>query len=412
MTIDMNDDHLVSVAQLKEFVKLNNSAKFKSNSSKVDTYEWVNKTLNKFKYRSLKKKEKGIVKKYVMNLTGYSEGAVDKLIACKKKYGRLFVKERTQYSFQTFYEVADVSLLVEVANATINQNGRAIKEMCKSMYADFNDLRFEKLARISVSHLYNLKRTRVYQSRSLHYTKTNPVQRDIGERRKPQPFGKPGYIRVDSVHQGDLDKEKGVYHINLVDEVTQVEYVGCVEVISEYFLLPLLENLLKSFPFKIINFHSDNGSEYINWQVAKMLSKMVAEQTKSRSRHTNDNALVEGKNGAIVRKYMGYSHIPKKHAERINEFDCKYLNPYLNFHRYCGFATDYVDARGKVRKKYEIYMTPIQKLLSLPLCEEYLKENITKELLILEGKEMTHLESAQKVFVERQKLFQEINRKV
>ena len=109
---------------------------------------------------------------------------------------------------------------------------------------------------------------------------------------------------------------------------------------------------------------------------------------------------------------MGYSYIPKKHAERINEFDCKYLNPYLNFHRYCGFATDYIDARGKVIKKYEIYMTPIQKLLSLPLCEEYLKENVTKELLILEGKEMTHLESAQKVFVERQKLFQEINRKV
>jgi hypothetical protein len=412
MTIDMNDDHLVSVAQLKEFVKLNNSAKFKSNGSKVETYEWINQTLNKFKYRSLKKKEKSIVKKYIMNLTGYSEGAVDKLIACKKRHGRIFVKERTQNSFQTFYEPVDVSLLAETANMTLDQNGRALQEMCKSMYVDFNDSRFEKLAQISVSHLYNLKRTRVYQSKSLHYTKTNPVNRNIGERRKPEPFGKPGYIRVDSVHQGDLEKEKGVYHINLVDEVTQTEYMGCVEVISEYFLLPMLEDLLKSFPFKIINFHSDNGSEYINWQVAKMLSKMTAEQTKSRSRHTNDNALVEGKNGAIIRKYMGYAHIAKKHAKRINDFDQQYLNPYVNFHRFCGFATDYVNEKGKVRKKYDIYMTPIQKLLSLPLCEEYLKEGVTKELLILEGKKMTHLESAQKVFVERQKLFQEINRKI
>ena len=96
----MNDDHLVSVAQLKEFVKLNNSAKFKSNSSKVETYEWVDTTLGKFKYRSLKKKEKSIVKKYIMRMTGYSEGAVDKLIARKKKFGKIFVKERTQNSFQ------------------------------------------------------------------------------------------------------------------------------------------------------------------------------------------------------------------------------------------------------------------------------------------------------------------------
>ncbi|OYV83015.1 MAG: hypothetical protein B7Z73_16570, partial [Planctomycetia bacterium 21-64-5] len=122
----------------------------------------------------------------------------------------------------------------------------------------------------SVSHLYNLKKTRVYASKSLFYTKTNPVQRDIGIRRKPEPFGKPGYIRVDSVHQGDLDKEKGVYHINLVDEVTQTEYVGCVEGISEYFLLPLLDELLRMFPLHVIEFHSDNGSEYINRQVAEM----------------------------------------------------------------------------------------------------------------------------------------------
>lgn len=408
----MNDDHLVSVAQLREFAKLSNSAKFKSNSSKVETYKWVEKTLGKFRYFSLKKLDRGIIKKYVMNMTGYSEGAVDKLIAKKKKFGRIIVKERTQNSFVTFYEPRDISLLADVNNITLHQNGRALKEMCKSMYNDFNDLRFEKLARISVSHLYNLKKTRVFESKYLHYTKTNPVKKDIGERRKPRPDGMPGFIRVDSVHQGDLDKEKGVYHINLIDEVTQVEYIGCVEGISEFFLLSLLQELINTFPFKIISFHSDNGSEYINHQVAKMLQKMYVNQTKSRSRHSNDNALVEGKNGAIIRKYMGYSHIPKEYAKQINIFDREYLNPYVNFHRFCGFATDYVDMRGKIKKKYEIYMTPIQKLLSLLNYERYLKEGITKESLITETKKITHFESAQKVFVERQKLFKEINRKV
>ena len=413
MTLNMNDDHLVSVAQIKEFAKLNNGAKFKSNSSKVETYKWIGKTLGKFRYVSLKKKEKSIVKKYVITMTGYSEGTVDKLIRKKKEVGTLIPKdERNQNSFATFYEPVDISLLADVANVTLNQNGRALKEMMKSMYFDYNDIRFEKLAGISVSHLYNLKKSNVYQTKASHYTKTNPVQRDIGIRKKPEPFGIPGYIRVDSVHQGDLDYEKGVYHINLVDEVTQIEYIGCVEKISEYFLLPLLEEILKSFPFQILSFHSDNGSEYINHQVSHMLNKMNIDQTKSRSRHSNDNALAEGKNGAIVRKYMGYTHIPKGHAKKINIFDQEYLNPYINYHRYCGFATDYVNEKGKIKKKYEIYMTPIQKLLSIPECEKYLRDGITKVGLLLKTKEMTHLEAAKIVFVERQKLFREINKKI
>jgi hypothetical protein len=408
----MNDDHLISVAQLQEFAKLSNSAKFKSSSGKVETYEWINATLGKFRYRSLRKKEKSIVKTYIRKMTGYSDGAVDKLITRKKKFGKIFVKERTQNTFQKFYGGQDIELLAEVSNVTLNQNGRALKAMCKSMYLDFSDLRFEKLSRISVSHLYNLKKTTLYENKSLFYTKTNPTERNIGERRKPYPNGIPGYLRIDSVHQGDKDQEKGVYHINVVDEVTQMEYVGCVEVISEYFLLPLLEDLLKTFPFKILGFHSDNGSEYINHQVAEMLKKMLVEQTKSRSRRTNDNALVEGKNGAIIRKYLGYSHIPKGYAKKINAFYQEYLNPYLNHHRYCGFATDYVDEKGKIKKKYETYMTPIQKLLSLTEYEKYLKDGITKVTLLLETKRTNHFEAAQKVFVERQKLFKEINKKV
>lgn len=413
MTLNMNDDHLVSVAQLKEFAKWNSGAKFKSNSSKKETYEWIGRTLGKFRYNSLKKKEKSIVKKYVMNMTGYSEGSVDKFIRVKKEVGILIPKdERTQNSFTTVYGPSDISLLAEVANATLGQNGKAIKEMMKSMYHDYGDVKFENLAKISVSHLYNLKKTSTYETENLVYTKTNPVKRDIGERRKPEPSGVPGYIRVDSVHQGDMDKEKGVYHINLVDEVTQGEHLGCVEKISEYFLLPLLEELLKTFPFRILGFHSDNGSEYINHQVAEMLNKMMIEQTKSRSRHSNDNALAEGKNGAIVRKYMGYAHIGGKHAEKINDFYREYLNPYLNFHRYCGFATLEIDQRGKEKKKYDLYATPIQKLLSLSECEKYLKAGVTKGSLIAETKKTNHFDAAKKVVLERQKLFKEINKKI
>ena len=88
------------------------------------------------------------------------------------------------------------------------------------MFEIYKDNRFERLSNISVSHLYNLKKTFVYQKHNLIFTKTNPVVVNIGERMKPDPKGVPGYLRVDSVHQGDLNKEKGVYYIHFIDEIT------------------------------------------------------------------------------------------------------------------------------------------------------------------------------------------------
>lgn len=403
----MNDDHVMSVSQLSELVKHGDCVKFNS-SNKSQTYEWIGRTLGKFRYHFESKKNRGIIKKYVITLTGYSEGQVDKLIKRKKKLGSVFLFPRTQHTFPKKYDMEDVCLLSEVCMATESPNGKALKQMFSDSYHIYGDIKFEKLKQISVSHLYNLQKTKVYRSRLLSYTKTKPTKCNIGERRKPQPCGKPGYLRVDSVHQGDLDKKKGVYHINLVDEVTQWEIIGCVEGISEYFLEPLLIELLEMFPFEILNFHSDNGKEYINSVVASLLNKLVVQQTKSRSRKTNDNALVEGKNGAVIRKHMGYMHIPKKYARVINEYYRKYFNPYINFHRYCAYPTDYVSAKGKIKKKYESYMTPCQKLLSIPNFEQYLKEGVTKELLIQEQMRFSHFEAAKNLQQEKAKLFKKI----
>ena len=103
---------------------------------------------------------------------------------------------------------------------------------------------------ISVSHLYNLRQSQTYRRRRHTVDKTRPVVRDIGARRKPQSDGQPGTIRIDTVHQGDLDGGKGVYHINAVDEVTQFEVVVSVEKISEYYLIPALEQLLEMLPLR------------------------------------------------------------------------------------------------------------------------------------------------------------------
>jgi hypothetical protein len=129
------------------------------------------------------------------------------------------------------------------------------------------------------------------------------------------------------VHQGDSEGVKGLYHINAVDEVTQWEVVGATAQISEAWLIPVLEAMLEQFPFRIRAFHSDNGSEFINKTVAKLLDKLLVEQTKSRPRHSNDNGMAETKNGWVIRKHIGYGHIAASHAEAFDQFYREHFNP-------------------------------------------------------------------------------------
>jgi len=407
----MSDDHLVTVAQLRDFVKLSDNAKFIS-KNQTEAYEWIGGTLGKFAYFRLKKKERSVVKKYLVTMTGYSETHIDRLIARKKKRGRIAKRKRTQPTFPCIYTTEDITLLSDLDNAEGRRTGAAVKKTCQDMYLVYGDKRFERLAEISVSHLYNLRGTRVYESRSLTYTKTQAVSVNIGVRAKPKPEGVPGYLRVDSVHQGDQDKAKGVYHINLVDEVTQAEIVLCVEGISEQFLLPALKAALDQFPFEIRNFHSDDGSEYINRQVAALLQKLLIEQTKSRARRTNDNALVEGKNGAVIRKHLGFAHIPKKYAGLINVWYREHFNPYLNFHRQCAFAEEKIDEKGKIKKVYNDYRTPVQKLLSIKNVEQYLKLGISEESLNAEMIKKSHLAAATEMQKAKEELFAKIHRQM
>lgn len=394
ITITMNDSHIVSVAQLQELSKLTNAVEFKGRNKK-EMYEWVGQTLGKFRYFSLrKKKEKSAVRSYVRSVTGLSRAQVTRLIQRKRQSGRVYIRSTRRNTFPTVYATDDIARLIETDNAHGRLSGPATKRIFKRAFETFGDTRYSRLRDISVSHIYNLRERRQYVSHTLTYTKTNSVKIPIGERKKPNPQGKPGYLRIDTVHQGDLDKIKGVYHINIVDEVTQWEVVGAVEGISEYFLAPLLETLLAQFPFRILGFHSDNGSEFINETIAKLLNKILSEQTKSRSRHSNDNALVEGKNGSIIRKHMGRCHIPRKYARAINMFYEKYFNEYLNFHRPCGFATLNIDRRGRIKKKYDIYLTPYEKFRSLENPKQYLKSGIDLKCLDLISEKQSDNESA------------------
>ena len=199
----------------------------------------------------------------------------------------------------------------------------------------------------------------------------------IGERRQPDPKGAGLSARRYRAPGRHGPEAKGVYHINAVDEITQWEVVAAVPRISEAYLKPVLDTILAQFPFVIHGFHSDNGSEFINQTVAQLLNKLMIEQTKSRPRHANDNGLVETKNGAIIRKHIGWGYIAAAQAERIQQFYTAYLNPYLNYHRPCAQAEVEIDAKGRKRRRYRRYQTPLETLLVTAQAQQYLRPGLS-----------------------------------
>jgi transposase InsO family protein len=409
----MKLEDLKTVSQLTEFLTGTQAVAFSVLSDKDERYRWIGGELIRFRYMTLGKREKGVVVRYLMKVSGYSRQQMTRLIAQYRKSGRIERQQRTVRGFATKYTARDIQLLVEMDKRHDTPCGHRIKKLCERAYEIYGEAEYANLASISISHLYNLRGSSAYLRQRRSFQKTQSKPSSIGERRKPRPDGKPGYLRIDTVHQGDLDKTKGVYHVNAVDETTQFEVVCTVEKISEAYLLPALEELLEAFPFKVIGFHSDNGSEYVNRKVAELLRKLHVEMTKSRSRQTNDNALVEGKNGSVVRKQFGYSHIAQRWAERINDFNREHLNPYNNYHRPCLFPETYIDDKGKQRKRY-LYnnmMTPYEKFTLLPDNKQYLKSGLTFEELDERVQEKSDNQAADELQKARQDLFRTIHEK-
>ena len=376
----MQISHIKTIEQIKNF--LNSTMGYTlSAQSKKEVYEWLNWLLCQIHYHKLKKPKKRLIKEYIQKVTNYSNVQIKRLIS-KHKKGELYWKKWQKK--ERFYTSEDIMLLHQV-DQEHRLSGAAIRKILKRGYKVFNNEKFERLANISVSHIYNLRARVEYQRLGKIFDKTKPTVSNIGKRMKPIPNGKPGYFRVDTVHQGDKGNQKGVYYINIVDEVTQWEFVFCVPTICERYIIPVLKALLSARPYKIINFHSDNGSEYINYKLAGILNRLHIKQTKSRPRKHNDNALVEGKNGAIIRKHFGYAHIPatEHNAYILNQFCVNWLNIYLNYHRPCGFATVQYDKKGKEKKvyKHENYDPPYEKLKSLPDGFQHLKASNSFKLL-------------------------------
>jgi transposase InsO family protein len=400
----------LSLEEIRAFLRASDELGFEA-QNREEVYGWVNQILRQQRYQDLDRTGRGVVRLYVAKMTGLSRAQVTRLITRYLQGEEVKPKLYRRRRFPSLYTAADAELLAQVDEAHETLSGPATQKVLQREWYEFGDARYQRLARISVAHLYRLRQSRAYRQKRVHYEKTRPVQVAIGERRRPDPQGRPGFVRVDTVHQGDLDGDKGLYHINAVDEVTQWEIVGATAYISEAWLEPVLVAMLEQFPFRIRGFHSDNGSEFINHTVAKLLNKLLAEQTKSRPRHSNDNGLVEAKNGAVIRKHIGYGHIASVHAEAFQAFYREHFNSCLNFHRPCACAEIQRDGKGRTKRIYPWYATPWEMLRRLPGVAAYLKGDLTISDLERQARAQSDTQAARAMQKAKQELFNRICRR-
>ena len=413
MVINMDESQLRTIEQIEQFLNASAKVAFTAHGGDVERYAHISRVLKRFDYPRCSRHDRGVLLHYLQHTSDYSRAQLTRLVTRwhSNRLANVPLVKRYRAPAAPFarkYTALDIELLVEMDKAHEDVCGPAIIHLLKRAFHSFGDVRYERLAKLSSSHLYNLRTSVGYQALRVSFTKTHPVCNSIGVRKAPCPNGKAGFVRIDSVHQGDEDGMKGVYHITCVDSISQWQVEACVQGIGEAFLLPVLELVIEQFPFVIEGFHSDNGSEYINHKVAKLLEKLRIEQTKSRSRQSNDNALAESKNASVVRKHMGYAHIPKKHAQPINIFYQKYFNPWLNLHRPCMFATSKVNAKGKVVKVYKHadVKTPLEALVKLgELGLVRFKTDTMLVDLLAQAKQQTDLAAAQEMQQAKRELF-------
>jgi transposase InsO family protein len=407
VNIGMDDAEKLSLEAIGQFVAASEEVRFEA-QDRQQVYDWVEQVLVGQQHALLGKVARGLVWRYIEKMTGLSRAQGTRLIARYTASGRVEVTVYRRRRFAQLYTRADIELLASVDEAHQTLSGPATRRILEREHTIYKRPEYARLAVISVAHLYNLRKHSRYRERLLNYTKTRPTAAVIGERRKPQPQGRPGFLRLDTVHQGDQPDAKGVYHINAVDEVTQWEVAGATPRISEAYLEPLLEAMMRQFPFRILGFHTDNGSEFINRVVARLLEKRRIEQTKSRPRQSGDNGLVESKNGAIIRKHIGYGYIDARHADVINEFCCDYLNPYLNYHRPCAQPDVSVDEKGRKRITYKRYQTPLETLSMLDRPGQYLRDGLSMNALNRIARSIGDTDAARRMQEAKSKLFEKL----
>ncbi|MHB8348661.1 MAG: integrase catalytic domain-containing protein [Acidiferrobacterales bacterium] len=407
MKMQFKDSHQDNNTTINALFEANKYTQL-SFDTKLEKINWVKQFLNKVQYKKIKRKIlKTKIKAIIASYTGQSDRTIDLWIH-KYKHGHLKQKIYKRYVFSRKYTFEDTILLTKVDSVTERISASSLCNLFKREFNIYHKEEFKRLSNISKSQINNLRLTNTYKRRARVFEKTHSTKSHFLPIGKMEAKGVPGYLRVDTVHSGERNEVKGLYYVNMIDDVLQTEYLFTVPVISEKYMKIILDLLISSYWTPILAFHSDGGSEYNNSIVVSLLNKLhIKDQTRSRPYHCNDNALIEMKNGYIIRKHFGFLYIPKDMSDKFNIYLNTYFNQYLNFHRSCGYLTgEHKSKKGRTVREYGYYNTPYETFKEKYI--EYLKPGLTIANLDKIAYAQSDYESAQDMAKYKKELFKEI----
>ena len=330
-----------------------------------DVYRFIEQTLRRFDYSRLRRADRGVLRQFLTEVTGLSRAQFYRLLNQHRATGEITDRRGVpRRPFLRRYTDADIELLAEIDILHGAPSGPVARKLCARAHYLFGDYRFERLARISNGHLYNLRRSRIYRRhRGAKSTGDRPLLRALGERGRPRPPELPGNLQVSSLH---VDAgAAGLHYLGFVDEATRFRFVSSVERVDTAGVAAVLDGLQRTFPFNLRRFRADSGSAPVGRDVAALLESLHRER-RNRLQAPRGCAVPEVRNASA--------------AERVNAFARRSLSPYLNYHRLCVFPAEQLDDEDDAATHFpraEDIMTPYERLKSLPGAEACLTSGTT-----------------------------------
>jgi len=169
----MQSGEQLSLEEIRAFLEASDGLGFKGRV-REEVYEWVNQMLRQVRYQDLKRSGRGLVRRYVSKMTGLSRAQSTRLLRMYVRGEEVKPKPYRRHRFRQRYQREDIELLAEVDEAHETLSGPATQKILQRAYYDFHELRYERLARLSVAQLYRLRQSRTYRQRRVAYQPTRP----------------------------------------------------------------------------------------------------------------------------------------------------------------------------------------------------------------------------------------------
>ena len=210
----------LSLEQIRAFLEASNEVGFKGRN-REEVYAFVSETLRQQRYHDLKRRSRGLIRRYLTKMTGLSRAQITRLVSMYLEGDPVQPKAYGRNRFAKRYTREDIALLAAVDEAHETRSGPATQKLLQRAYHEFKESQYQRLAELSVAQMYQLRKSHTYRQRLVTYQSTQPSQVAIGERRTPAPDERPRYQLHDSVQPGNRHRLQGVGSLKSVEVVKQ-----------------------------------------------------------------------------------------------------------------------------------------------------------------------------------------------